>query len=60
MCRRLTCIFSTFLTKKINELGARGIGEIGLAGNRRRYHGSGPSRDRMRVRELPVTLDKLI
>ena len=37
--------FLDYPDKEINELGARGIGEIGLAGVRRRHHGSGPPRD---------------
>jgi xanthine dehydrogenase YagR molybdenum-binding subunit len=44
----------------INELGARGIGEIGLAGvapaiTAAVYHATG-----VRVRELPVTIEKLL
>jgi xanthine dehydrogenase YagR molybdenum-binding subunit len=46
--------------KEINELGARGIGEIGLAGiaaaiTHATYHATG-----VRVRELPITIEKLI
>jgi xanthine dehydrogenase YagR molybdenum-binding subunit len=46
--------------KEINELGARGIGEIGLAGiaaaiTAAVHHATG-----VRVRELPVTLEKLL
>jgi xanthine dehydrogenase YagR molybdenum-binding subunit len=46
--------------KEINELGARGIGEIGLAGiaaaiTAAVHHATG-----VRVRELPVMLEKLI
>ncbi len=52
--------FLDFPDKEINELGARGIGEIGLAGiaaaiTAAVHHATG-----VRVRELPVTLDKLI
>ena len=52
--------FLDFPDKEINELGARGIGEIGLAGIAAAitdavHHATG-----VRVRELPVTLEKLI
>jgi xanthine dehydrogenase YagR molybdenum-binding subunit len=44
----------------INSLGARGIGEIGITGVAAAlanavYHATG-----IRVRELPITLDKLL
>ena len=52
--------FLDYPDKEINELGARGIGEIGLAGvaaaiTAATYHATG-----VRVRELPVTIDKLL
>jgi len=52
--------FLDFPDKEINELGARGIGEIGLAGiaaaiTAAVHHATG-----VRVRELPVTIDKLL
>jgi xanthine dehydrogenase YagR molybdenum-binding subunit len=52
--------FLDFPDKEINELGARGIGEIGLAGfaaatTAAVHHATG-----VRVRELPVTLEKLL
>lgn len=52
--------FLDYPDKEINELGARGIGEIGLAGiasalTAAVHHATG-----VRVRELPVTLDKLM
>jgi xanthine dehydrogenase YagR molybdenum-binding subunit len=52
--------FLDYPDKEINELGARGIGEIGLAGiaaaiTAATYHATG-----VRVRELPVTIEKLI
>src|SRR5205807_2141056 len=52
--------FLDFPDKEINELGARGIGEIGLAGiaaaiTAAVHHATG-----VRVRELPITLDKLL
>jgi xanthine dehydrogenase YagR molybdenum-binding subunit len=52
--------FLDYPDKEINELGARGIGEIGLAGiaaaiTHATYHATG-----VRVRELPITIEKLI
>jgi xanthine dehydrogenase YagR molybdenum-binding subunit len=52
--------FLDFPDKEINELGARGIGEIGLAGIAAAitdavHHATG-----VRVRELPITLEKLL
>jgi len=52
--------FLDYPDKEINELGARGIGEIGLAGiaaaiTEATYHATG-----VRVRELPITIEKLI
>lgn len=52
--------FLDFPDKEINELGARGIGEIGLAGIAAAitdavHHATG-----VRVLELPITLEKLL
>ena len=52
--------FLDFPDKEINELGARGIGEIGLAGiaaaiTSAVYHATG-----VRVRELPVKIEHLL
>jgi xanthine dehydrogenase YagR molybdenum-binding subunit len=52
--------FLDFPDKEINELGARGIGEIGLAGiaaaiTAAVHHATG-----VRVRELPIKIEKLI
>ena len=52
--------FLDFPDKEINELGARGIGEIGLAGiaaaiTAAAYHATG-----VRVRELPVRIEHLL
>ena len=57
---KLEVHFLDYPDKEINLLGARGIGEIGLAGiaaaiTAATYHATG-----MRVRELPITPDKLI
>jgi xanthine dehydrogenase YagR molybdenum-binding subunit len=52
--------FLDFPDKQINELGARGIGEIGLAGiaatiTAATYHATG-----VRVRELPIKIEDLL
>jgi xanthine dehydrogenase YagR molybdenum-binding subunit len=52
--------FLDFPDKEINELGARGIGEIGLAGfaaavTAAVHHATG-----IRVRELPVKIENLL
>ena len=52
--------FLDYPDKEINEVGARGIGEIGLAGvaaaiTAAVHHATG-----VRVRELPITLEKLL
>jgi xanthine dehydrogenase YagR molybdenum-binding subunit len=52
--------FLDYPDKEINEVGARGIGEIGLAGIAAAitdavHHATG-----VRVRELPVTIEKLL
>jgi xanthine dehydrogenase YagR molybdenum-binding subunit len=57
---KLDVHFLDFPDKEINELGARGIGEIGLAGfaaaiTAAVHHATG-----VRVRELPITIEKLL
>jgi xanthine dehydrogenase YagR molybdenum-binding subunit len=57
---KLEVHFVDFPDKEINELGARGIGEIGLAGIAAAitagvYHATG-----VRVRELPVRIEDLL
>jgi xanthine dehydrogenase YagR molybdenum-binding subunit len=57
---RLTVTWAPFLDKEIHELGARGIGEIGLAGiaaaiTAAVHHATG-----VRVRELPVKIEHLL
>ncbi|MDT5279484.1 MAG: xanthine dehydrogenase YagR molybdenum-binding subunit [Mycobacterium sp.] len=57
---KLKVHFLDFPDKEINELGARGIGEIGLAGiaaaiTAATYHATG-----VRVRELPVKIENLL
>src|ERR671919_670141 len=52
--------FLDYPDKEINQLGARGIGEIGLAGiaaaiTAATHHATG-----VRVRELPITIEKLL
>jgi xanthine dehydrogenase YagR molybdenum-binding subunit len=56
----LDCIFLDFPDTKINEYGARGIGEIGLTGcasaiTSAVYHATG-----VRVRELPIRIENLL
>ncbi len=56
----MDCIFLDFPDTKLNEYGARGIGEIGLTGvasavTSAVYHATG-----IRIRELPVRLEKLL
>jgi xanthine dehydrogenase YagR molybdenum-binding subunit len=56
----IDCIFLNFPDTKLNEYGARGIGEIGLTGcasavTSAVYHATG-----VRVRELPVRIEKLM
>jgi len=57
---KLEVHFLDYPDKEINQLGARGIGEIGLAGfaaaiTAATHHATG-----VRVRELPITIEKLI
>src|ERR1700736_5512228 len=57
---KLAVHFVDFPDKEINELGARGIGEIGLAGIAAAitagvYHATG-----VRVRELPIKIEHLL
>ena len=57
---KLEVHFPDYPDKEINQLGARGIGEIGLAGfaaaiTAATHHATG-----VRVRELPITIEKLI
>jgi xanthine dehydrogenase YagR molybdenum-binding subunit len=57
---QLECIFLDHPDAAMGEYGARGIGEIGLTGvasalTMATYHATG-----IRVRELPVRLDKLM
>jgi xanthine dehydrogenase YagR molybdenum-binding subunit len=52
--------FIEYPDTKLNELGARGIGEIGLAGMAAAianavYHATG-----VRVRELPIKIENLL
>ena len=56
----MDCIFLDFPDTKLNEYGARGIGEIGLTGcasavTSAVYHATG-----VRIRELPIRLEKLL
>jgi xanthine dehydrogenase YagR molybdenum-binding subunit len=56
----MECIFLDFPDTKLNEYGARGIGEIGLTGcasavTNATYHATG-----VRVRELPIRIENLL
>jgi xanthine dehydrogenase YagR molybdenum-binding subunit len=56
----MDCIFLDFPDTKLNEYGARGIGEIGLTGcasafTNAVFHATG-----VRIRELPVRIEKLL
>jgi xanthine dehydrogenase YagR molybdenum-binding subunit len=60
MCQRWKFIFLITPTKEINQLGARGIGEIGLVGiaaaiTAATHHATG-----VRVRELPIKIEDLL
>ena len=52
--------FLDFPDKEINELGARGIGEIGLAGMAAAITAAVHHATGMRVRELPVRIEDLL
>ena len=57
---RVDVTFLDYPDTALNELGARGLGEIGLAGvaaaiGNAVHHATGK-----RIRELPITLDKLL
>lgn len=59
-CPRVDVHFLDYPDKALNEIGARGVGEIGLAGTAAAignaiYHATG-----VRLRELPFTIDKLL
>lgn len=59
-CPDMDVTFLDYPDKAVNEYGARGVGEIGLAGvasaiTSAVYHATG-----IRIRELPVTIEKLL
>lgn len=56
----LDCIFLDYPDTKINEYGARGIGEIGLTGCASAIAGAVYHATGVRVRELPIRLEKLL
>jgi xanthine dehydrogenase YagR molybdenum-binding subunit len=56
----MDCVFLDYPDTKLNEYGARGIGEIGLTGcasavTNATYHATG-----VRVRELPIRIENLL
>jgi xanthine dehydrogenase YagR molybdenum-binding subunit len=52
--------FLDYPDKEINELGARGIGEIGVAGMAAAIKAAVDHATGVRVRELPVTIEHLL
>ena len=52
--------FLDFPDKEINELGARGIGEIGLAGIAAAITDASCHATGVRVRELPIKIEDLL
>ncbi|MNL26519.1 Membrane-bound aldehyde dehydrogenase [pyrroloquinoline-quinone] precursor [compost metagenome] len=59
-CPDIDVTFLDYPDKAVNELGARGVGEIGLAGMASAlanavYHATG-----VRIRELPIKIEDLI
>jgi xanthine dehydrogenase YagR molybdenum-binding subunit len=52
--------FLDFPDKEINELGARGIGEIGLAGFAAAVTAAAHHATGVRVRELPIKIEDLL
>ena len=59
-CPQMDVTFLDYPDKAVNDYGARGVGEIGLAGVAAAitagvYHATG-----VRVRELPVTIEKIL
>jgi xanthine dehydrogenase YagR molybdenum-binding subunit len=57
---KLDVHFVDFPDTHINELGARGIGEIGLAGIAAAIAAATHHATGVRVRELPITIEKLL
>src|SRR5437762_3642946 len=57
---KLEVHFLDYPDKEINPLGARGIGEIGLAGIAAAITAATHQATGVRVRELPITIEKLI
>jgi xanthine dehydrogenase YagR molybdenum-binding subunit len=59
-CPEIDVIFLDYPDKVLNEFGARGVGEIGLAGvaaaiTAATYHATG-----VRVRTLPIKVEELV
>jgi xanthine dehydrogenase YagR molybdenum-binding subunit len=57
---RIEVHFLDFPDKELNELGARGIGEIGLAGFAAAMTGAVHHATGVRVRELPIKIEHLL
>ena len=56
----MDCIFLDFPDTKLNEYGARGVGEIGLTGCASAVASAVYNATGVRVRELPIRLEKLL
>jgi xanthine dehydrogenase YagR molybdenum-binding subunit len=56
----MDCIFLDFPDTKLNEYGARGIGEIGLTGCASAVTSAVFNATGVRVRELPIRMEKLL
>jgi xanthine dehydrogenase YagR molybdenum-binding subunit len=52
--------FLNYPDKHVNELGARGVGEIGLAGVAAAIAAAAHHATGVRVRGLPITIEKLL
>ena len=56
----LDCIFQDYPDTKLNEYGARGIGEIGLTGCASAVASAVHHATGVRVRELPIRVENLL
>jgi xanthine dehydrogenase YagR molybdenum-binding subunit len=59
-CPDIDVIFTDYPDPVLNEFGARGVGEIGLAGVAAAITGAVYHATGVRVRELPVRMEKLM
>ena len=54
-CRSIAYARSSSTRRLVNPLGVKGIGELGVTAANAVYHATGK-----RIRDLPITLDKLL